>query len=212
MKWTHLNVLGAVFWQLDTQTARSDKIQLFVVPEEWWVQGLGEAMGNWCSAGTEFQQSYTVEQKQHILSFETEATLYTREQKGEVVEGGLKEMTLPCPSIPITWNSILTLFSKRCRKFSWGGQAHRTSNNFSSRVVCLFPKKLLALRRAQTLCLDVGPGVWGFQRFLPGMGMHSLKRDDPGCHSELLPPMETGSQGLLKSTEVKKELFAMLDC
>lgn len=119
----------------------------------------------------------------------------------------------PCHVHPFPSREILSwLFSKRCRMFFWGGEAHRTSNNFPSRVVCLFPKKLLALRRAQTLCLDVGPGVWGFQRLPPHMGMHSLKSDDPGCHSELLPPMETGPQGLLKSTELKKELFAMLDC
>ena len=55
-------------------------------------------MGNWCSVGTEFQQSYTIEQKQRIFSFEMEATLYTREQKGEVIAGGLKEMT-PAMSI-----------------------------------------------------------------------------------------------------------------
>lgn len=64
-------------------------------------------------------------------------------------------------------------------------------NNFPSRVVSLLPKKLLALKRAQTLCLNVWPGIWGLQRPPPCVGMSSLKRDDPGWISELLPPVET---------------------
>lgn len=155
MKWTHLNVLGVVFWQLHTQTARSDKIHVVCCP--WRMVG---SVGSGGDGELVFRnrvsvEPYTCWTKATYPQLWYRSYTHTWEQEGEVIEGVWRKR--PYHVHPFPSREILSwLLSKRCRKFSWGRPKHIELLTISFQGGLPFPQEALGLEEGS----DFMSGCW----------------------------------------------------